>query len=132
MFSGQEIPATGMSLGLERIIDVAEELNLLDLRGTISDVLVTIFDAASIADSLTLATELRRAGLRTETYLEEGRDLGRQLRFAERRAIPFAVVLGPDERARGVVTVRDMGSREQTMVSRTAVAAHLLGLKQRR
>jgi histidyl-tRNA synthetase len=125
MFSGQEIPATGMSLGLERIIDVAEELNLLELRATIADVLVTIFDAPGTADSLALATEMRRAGLRTETFLEEGRDLGRQLRFAERRQIPFAVVLGPDERERGVVTVRDMRSREQVTVPRGDVAMHI-------
>jgi histidyl-tRNA synthetase len=121
MFSGQELPATGMSLGLERIIDVAEELGLLDFGTTVSQVLVTIFDADSVTESLGIASLLRAGGIRTETYLEEGRDLGRQLRFASRRGIPYAVIAGPDERERGVVTVRDMDTGQQVEVARDEV-----------
>lgn len=121
MFSGQELPATGMSLGLERIIDVAEELGLLNFGTTVSHALVTIFDADSATTSLEVAAELRGAGIRTETYLEEGRDLGRQLRFASRRGIPYAVIVGPDERVRGVVTVRDMETGQQDEVARGSV-----------
>jgi histidyl-tRNA synthetase len=126
MFSGQELPATGMSLGLERIIDVSEELGLLNFGATVSQVLVTIFDADSVMSSLGLASTLRRAGLRTETFLEEGRDLGRQLRFAGRRGIPYAIIAGPDERDRDVVTVRDMETGQQDEVQRGAVATYLL------
>lgn len=125
MFSGQELPATGMSLGLERIIDVAEELGLLNFGTTVSQILVTIFDAESVTTSLEVAAELRAVGLRTETFLEEGRDLGRQLRFASRRGIPYAVIAGPDERARGVVTVRDMETGQQDEVARGAVGAFI-------
>lgn len=127
MFSGQDIPATGMSLGLERIIDVVDELGLLDLPTTVSDVFVTIFDADRTAHSLALAADLRRAGLRVETYLEEARDLGRQFRYASRRAVPFAVVIGPDEIERGVVSVRDMESGQQTEVARSDAASWLAG-----
>jgi len=121
MFSGQELPATGMSLGLERIIDVAEELGLLDFGSTVSQVLVTIFDAESVTESLQIASMLRAGGIRTETYLEEGRDLGRQLRFASRRGIPWAVIAGPDERERGVVTLRNMETGQQDEVARSEV-----------
>lgn len=117
MFSGQDIPATGMSLGLERIIDVVEELGLLTLPPTISSVFVTIFDAARVNASLAIAARLREAGIATEVAMEENRDLGRQLRYAGRRQIPFAVVAGPDEITRGVVTVRDMVSGEQMDVA---------------
>jgi histidyl-tRNA synthetase len=126
MFSGQDLPATGMSLGLERIIDVAEELGLLSFDASVSDVLVTIFDSGQIAASLALATQLRRAGVRCETYLEEGRDLGRQLRYAGRRGIPFATVVGPDEAGSGVVTLRDMRSGEQATVARDDIASEVL------
>ncbi len=126
MFSGRELPATGMSLGLERIIDVAEELGLLNFGTTVSQVLVTLFDADSVTTSLEIASGLRAAGVRTETYLEDGRDLGRQLRFASRRGIPFAIIAGPDERERGVVTVRDMNSGDQTEVNRDSVSSHLM------
>jgi histidyl-tRNA synthetase len=125
MFSSQELPAVGMSLGLERIIDVAEELGLLNFGTTVSQVLVTIFDTDSVTSSLAVASELREAGLRTETFLEEGRDLGRQLRFAGRRGIPYAIIAGPDERDRGVVTVRDMETGQQDEVQRGTVARFL-------
>jgi histidyl-tRNA synthetase len=128
MFSGQQIPATGMSLGLDRITDVADELGLLHVEPTISQILVTIFNTDLTPDSLAVATELRRAGLRTETFLEEGRDLGRQLRFASRRGIPVAIVVGPDERERGVVSVRDMRAGTQESVERSALAEHIRGM----
>ena len=116
MFSGQDIPATGMSLGLERIIDVVDELGLLELPTTVSDVFVTIFDDRRAVDSLAFASRLRKSGLRAETHLEQPRDLGRQFRYASRRGIPFAAVLGPDEVERGVVSIRDMATSEQTEV----------------
>ena len=121
MFSGQELPATGMSLGLERIIDVAEELGLLNFGTTVSQVLVTIFDMESVTASLRIASMLRSGGIRTETFLEEGRDLGRQLRFASRRGIPYSVIAGPDERSRGVVTVRNMDSGQQDEVEQGSI-----------
>ncbi|HUG16275.1 MAG TPA: histidine--tRNA ligase [Thermomicrobiales bacterium] len=126
MFSGQDIPATGMSLGLERIIDVAEELGLLDLSSSVSDVLITVFDREHAAPSLSVASELRSAGVRAEVFLEDGRDLSRQLRFASKRGIPFAIVIGPDELERGVVSVRDMTTGQQSEVARDGAAQYLL------
>jgi len=125
MFSGQDIPATGMSLGLERIIDVVEELDLLSVGATTSDVFVTIFDSDRIGESLSIATRLRQAGIPTEVSMEENRDLGRQLRYASRRKIPYALVIGPDEIAKGVVVVRDMASGDQTSVADDALEAYL-------
>jgi len=125
MFSGQDIPATGMSLGLERIIDVVEELGLLNVPPTISNVFVTIFDADRAAESLSVASRLRAAGIPTEVTMEENRDLGRQLRYAGRRKIPYAIVVGPDEVARGIVIVRDMTSGEQTEVADGALEDYL-------
>jgi histidyl-tRNA synthetase len=127
MFSGQDIPATGMSLGLERIIDVAEELGLLGASATVSDVLVTIFEPDLTDAALALTTELRSAGLRTETYLEEGRNLGRQFQYANRRGIPFAAVLGPTELQEHSVGVKDLASGEQEAVPRSTVAGYVLG-----
>ena len=126
MFSGKELPATGMSLGLERIIDVANELGLLDTPAAISDAFVTIFDAEHTHTALQIVSELRRAGIRAETTQEDGRNLGRQLQYAGRRAIPFAVVCGPDELERGVVGLRNMTSGEQRDVPRADLAAELL------
>lgn len=124
-FSKEQLPATGISLGIERIIVVAEELDLIQVSGTISDVLVTIFNEDRINDSLALTTELRQQGLRVESFLEPGRGLGQQFRYANRKGIPFAVVLGPDELERGVVALKDLDSGEQVDVARSDLAATL-------
>jgi len=126
MFSGQDIPATGMSLGLERIIDVAEELHLLNFNTSVAEVLVTVYDAEHTHESLALAARLRRAGIRTEVYVEEGRNLGRQHQYAERRGMPFSIVLGPEEAARGDAVIRDIGTREQVSVSLDGVPGWLM------
>jgi histidyl-tRNA synthetase len=123
MFSGEQIPACGFSLGLERILVVMTERNMFPpgLSNAAADVLVTIFDAASVADSLRLAGDLRAAGLRVDVYPEADK-LGKQFKYAGSRGVPFVAVAGADERARGEVTLKDMTTGEQTGVPRTAVA----------
>jgi histidyl-tRNA synthetase len=84
-------------------------------------VLVTMFDKASQPEALRLAAELRAAGLRAEWYPEAAK-LDRQLKYADATGIRYAVIQGPDELARGVVTVKDLKNRTQQMVERGAVA----------
>lgn len=124
-FQKQDIPATGISLGLERIIDVVEELGLIDVPRSISNVLVTIFNEETINAALALTAELRQAGLRAETYLDPKRNLSRQLQYADRRGIPFAAVLGPDELANGVVAVKDLATGEQVVMPRADAAGYI-------
>ena len=114
MFSGKDIPAAGFSLGLERIIVVMSERGMFpaDLAGANADVLVTVWDEESLQASLALARELRAAGLRAELYPEADK-LGRQLKYASSRGVPFVAVAGPDERARGEVALKDMRTGEQ-------------------
>ncbi len=126
-FSKEQLPATGISLGLERIIVVAEELGLIQVSSAVSDVLVTVFAHERATDSLAMTAELRKAGLKAETFLEPGRDLGRQFRYASRRGIPFAIVLGPDEVERGVVAVKNLTTGDQIEMARGEVAEHVMG-----
>ncbi len=126
-FSKEQLPATGISLGLERIIVVAEELGLIQVSSAVSDVLVTVFAQERATDSLAMTAELRKAGLKAETFLEPGRDLGRQFRYASRRGIPFAIVLGPDEVERGVVAVKNLTTGDQIEMARGEVAEHVKG-----
>ena len=126
MFTSRGQPATGTSLGIERLVDVLEELGGADggaIR-TITDVLVTVFGSDYLKDSLALATSLRRAGINTELPLETRR-LGAQLRQANQRGIPWAVFLGPDEVAAGQATIRDMRSGDQTTLPQTEMATFL-------
>ncbi len=126
MFTSRGQPATGTSLGIERLVDVLEELGGGDGGGTrtITDVLVTVFDRDHLGDSLALAASLRRAGINTELPLETRR-LGAQLRHANQRGIPWAVFLGPDEVAAGRATIRDMRSGDQTTLPQAEVATFL-------
>jgi histidyl-tRNA synthetase len=133
MFSGDEIPACGFSLGLERILVVMAERGMFppSANATGPDVLVTIFedrDPSRTADaerqSLALAAELRRAGLRVELYPEADK-LGKQFKYAAAREAAFAAVLGGDELARGEVTLKRLATGDQQSVPRAEVAAHI-------
>ncbi len=121
-FASRQLPTVGTSLGLERIMEVLEELHLVSPPRASADALVTVFDKDSIAQSLQLATELRRGGIRTEVYLGQPANLRKQLAHADKLNIPLALVLGPDERARGEVTLRAMASGEQRSVPRQQAA----------
>jgi len=128
MFSSRDIPACGFSLGLERIIVVMSERGMFpaDLERAAADVLVTVWNEESIEDSLAFAAELRRSApqLRVDVYPEADR-VGKQLKYASSRGVPFVVVIGDDERARGEVALKEMKTGEQRTVKREQAAAAL-------
>ncbi|MGG7568077.1 histidine--tRNA ligase [Rhodovulum sp. DZ06] len=105
-FTGQVVPATGVSVGVDRL------LAALAASGRMSDhsagpVVVTVMDKDRVADSLAMATELRRAGIRAEAFLGGG-NMGKQLKYADKRNSPVAVIEGSEEKARGVVQLKDL------------------------
>ncbi len=127
MFSGEDIPACGFSLGLERILVVMAERNMFPagVQKPSADVIVTLFEGQPIEDGLRLAAELRQAGLRVEVYPEPDK-LGKQLKYAGGKGIPFAAIMGGDEIASGQVTIKNLSTGEQQSVARADVAAALL------
>lgn len=106
-FGGPPIPATGASLGVDRILAAMEHLGKVRPAKTPAEVLVTVMDGGLRQECLRLAFELRRAGIRTEIHVGSGR-LGKQLKRADRLGIPYAVLMGSDEAERGVVTLKQM------------------------
>jgi histidyl-tRNA synthetase len=122
MFSGEDVPACGFSLGLERIIVVMTERNMFpsELVSSPADVMVSLWNEESIADSISLAQELRSAGFRVDLYPEADK-LGKQFKYASARGIPFVMVVGDAERASGEVSIKDMRSGEQRTVKRETV-----------
>lgn len=133
LFTGNPLPMTGTSFGLERIIDVLQEMHGGTAAATTSEVLVTVFNAESLAPSLRLASHLRLAGIHTEVYYDAKDSLGKQLRYASRKGIPFAVIMGPDEMAAGKLTVRDMTSGEQrTLTELEATGLFRMRIEERR
>jgi histidyl-tRNA synthetase len=127
MFCGEQIPACGFSMGLERILVVMTERGMFppDVQSSGPDVLVTIFDDDLTSESLRLATELRAAGLRVELYpepLKGGKNLGKAFKYADTSQARFVAVVGQDEFSRGEVKIKNMKTGEQTSVPRTSVA----------
>jgi histidyl-tRNA synthetase len=126
MFSGDDVPACGISLGLERILVVMAERHMFpeSLVATAADVMVTIWNADGAPDAIRLAGELRAAGLRADVYPEADK-LGKQFKYASSRGVPFVAILGDDEAAKGEVAIKSMATGAQTSVRRTAVADYI-------
>jgi len=123
MFLGEDVPACGFSLGLERILVVMSERKMFppDVERASADILLTLFDEPTIPEVLKLAAELRQANIRVELYPEPDK-LGKQMKYAASRMIRFAAVLGGDEIARGEVTIKNLDTGTQESVPRAAVA----------
>lgn len=119
MFSGESIPACGFSLGLERILVVMAERAMFpdSVQSAAADVMVTMFDADGMAETLRLAGALRAVGLRVDVYPETDK-LGKQFKYAATRGVRFVTIVGSDERAAGHVTVKDMETGTQTVLPR--------------
>jgi histidyl-tRNA synthetase len=128
MFAGQPIPTVGLAFGIERLFDLMTELKLGPQARTVSEVFVTVFSHELVGASLQLARELRTAGLKVETALDARDKLGKQFKYADRKGIPFALVLGPDEQARGEVVIKDLHSGDQRAVAREVVIGALRGI----
>ena len=126
MFLDKPVPACGFSLGLERIIVVMTEREMFpdELVSSPADVMVTVWNEESIADSIKLATELRHEGLRVDLYPEADK-MGKQFKYASARGIPFVAISGEDERTKGEVAIKDMRSGEQRTVARANAAAEI-------
>jgi histidyl-tRNA synthetase len=128
MFLGQQVPACGISLGLERILVVMAERAMFpeSLTATAADAMVTIWNADSAADAIRLAGELRAAGLRVDVYPEPDK-IGKQFKYADARGIRFVTVVGDAETERGEVAVKNLQTGEQHVMPRANVADFLKG-----
>jgi histidyl-tRNA synthetase len=124
MFSAQQVPACGFSLGLERMLVVMTERNMFpaEIDASPSDVMVAIRDETrrSAKQSLSLAKELRSAKIRTDVYPVDDATLGVQYKYGASRGIPLAVVPVDDK-----VLIRDLRTREEFTVSRKELLARL-------
>ena len=116
-YTKSHLPGVGISIGLTRLYWQLRDAGLVSTAQSTVDVLVTQMDAAQLPTYLAVAGELRNAGIATEVVLEGGK-LGKQFKYADRAGIRFVVVIGEDEIAKGVVTVKDLRREDQFEVSR--------------
>jgi histidyl-tRNA synthetase len=106
-FTGQAVPATGVSIGVDRLLAALREKGRIG--GTAQGpVVVTVMDRDRMADYQAMASELRAAGIRAEVYLGNPKNFGNQLKYADNRHSPVAIIQGADERDKGVVQIKDL------------------------
>jgi histidyl-tRNA synthetase len=106
-FRGESVPATGFSIGVSRLMAALRHLGKIDTKAEAGPVIVTVLDPARIADYQKMVKRLRDAGIRAELYLGSGK-LGPQLKYADKRNSPCAVIQGGDEQAKGEVQIKDL------------------------
>ena len=120
-FVGRRIPATGGSFGIERIVEVIKDRKMIQVPKTTAKVLVTYFINETFSDSLRIASELRKNGIKTMLYPEPAQ-LDKQLKYADKKGIPYVILVGPDEIKNGVVKLKNMKTREQKNVKISQLA----------
>jgi histidyl-tRNA synthetase len=106
-FTGQEVPATGVSIGVDRLLAALRAKGRL-AGSAPGPVLITVMDRDRMADYQAMVAELRQAGIRAEVYLGNPKNFGNQLKYADKRDCPIAVIEGSEEQTRGVLVLKDL------------------------
>ena len=106
-FTGQAVPATGISIGVDRLLAALREKGRIDATPA-GPVVVTVMDRDRMADYQAMVSELRSAGIRAEVYLGNPKNFGNQLKYADKRNAPVAVIEGGDEKEAGQVQLKDL------------------------
>jgi histidyl-tRNA synthetase len=108
-FRGEPVPATGFSIGVSRLQAALTLLGKLDTKPAPGPVLVTVFDRDRVADYQKMVAALRNAGIRAELYLGNVKhNVGQQLKYADKRGSPCAVIQGGDEKLKNEVQIKDL------------------------
>lgn len=109
-FMGQPVPATGFSIGVSRLMTALKNLGKLGQDEVLGPVLVTVMDGdvESMGRYQRFTQQLRAEGIRAEMYQGNWKKFGNQLKYADRRNAPIAIIQGGDERAQGVVQIKDL------------------------
>ena len=106
-FTGQSVPATGVSIGVDRLL-AALRAKGRSAADTTGPVVVTVMDRDRMADYMGMVADLRNAGIRAEVYLGNPKNFGNQLKYADKRNSPIAIIQGGNEAAAGTVILKDL------------------------
>lgn len=106
-FTGQAVPATGASIGVDRLLAALRATGRIGSKAQ-GPVVVTVMDRDRMGDYMAMVSDLRQAGIRAEVYLGNPKNFGNQLKYADKRESPVAIIQGGDEAERGVVQIKDL------------------------
>ena len=126
LYTKEELPGVGASIGLDRLIAALEELSKLDTKESCTRVLILNMDDSLMGHYFSIAGRLREADISTELFLEK-KKLKNQFSFADRKSIPFAVICGGDEYEKGLITLKNLETRESFEMISLEKAVELIG-----
>lgn len=127
MFTKQQFSGVGVAFGFDRLMVALEELNKLNAVGLNAQALVTYFDEATLSASIAAATELQTNTVNAELYFEPAK-LAKQFKYADKKQIPFVVMIGSDEVQNNTVTIKMMKTGKQKTIPRSQLVAYFQGL----
>lgn len=115
-FSKQSVPGTGFAVGFDRTVLAMDELSLFPPMQTKTMVLVTIFSGELLPYSQKLAQKLRSNNINTDLYPDPSDKLDKQLKYADKKGIPYVAIIGPQEATENTVTLKNLKTKEQKSV----------------
>lgn len=124
--SGKDVPATGFGLGFDRTLQAAELLKLVPEFTTATKVLVTIFDEKTQDAAVETLALLRKSGINSELYISPSDKMAKQLKYADKKGIPYAVIVGPDEILSRSVVLKDLRNKTQETISLLSLPARIV------
>jgi len=107
-FTGQQVPATGVSIGVDRLLAALSATGRLGVTDAQGPVVILALDPERMTHYQSMCADLRNAGVRAEVFMGGGKNMGKQLKYADKRAAPLAIIEGGDEAERGVVQIKDL------------------------
>ncbi len=116
IFCGRKIPAVGISIGVDRLFAALSDLGLLPRRPSVTELLVTCFDADRLPTTIEYAALFRRLGVRTEIY-PGAEKLAKQFKYANKQRIPYVAVVGPEEVAENSIRIKEMESGQERSIA---------------
>lgn len=115
--AGVKISGTGFGLGFDRTLEAAEQFNLIPQTKTTTQILITIFNSDLLSQSTAVVTQLRQAGINTEIFPDTTTDLDKQLKYADKKGIPYVAIIGAKEAANNTVTLKNMATGDQKQLT---------------
>jgi histidyl-tRNA synthetase len=122
-FRNEHTPATGFSIGVSRLASALKLTGNLDAAPVTGPVVVTVMEKDRIADYQKMVADLRAAGIRAELFLGSSKNMGKQMKYADKRNAPAVIIQGSDEREQGVVQIKDLAEGAEAAASITDNAA---------
>jgi len=126
-FSNKSIPGVGFAIGFDRTVLAMEELGLLPDLKTKTKILVTVFNKDLLPYSQQLTQQLRKKGVNTDLYPDPNDRLDKQIKYADKKGIPYVAIIGPDEAKNNKVTLKNLKERTQVTDSVERITGSLSG-----